>query len=632
MVRRTFLLILLLLSLPTLLRAQSDTTYVLPDVTVTATRSTVNVAEAPMRVTVLDARTLEQAATSSVADLLASRTGLFVKRYGSGGLATPSLRGASASQTLVLLDGHRMANPQLGQLDLRTLPTLLLQSVEIMHGAGSPLYGTDAVGGVISLRTMSAREAPRLMMTGGYGAFGERRGGVMISEEVGAWSGLVLAEHETAANDFPYVNEALFPPREVHRTNADYERTTLYSSVGYRGGRHDLRLSGWYNAAERGLPGLATTPSSGERQWDEYLRLWADDDVRMPWGTLQLGGFLQQSALRYKNPQLGVDDTGRTLVTSVEAEAHTVFGAHWMGTGAVTGSYGRAAHPALAGSAREGHVGLLGHGTGQYGRLLLYPALRADTYLRTRDDPRLVLSPKMSLNGQLLPGRPLRLKASAGRTFRMPTFNDRYWQPGGNPDLRPERGWSFDTGLFWHPPYGQVELTLYLSYLRDQIIWEPSGQGHYVPRNVRRTRTRGLEASYRGRWAGGPNRHLDAGLFYTFTDARDRSDPASPTYGEPLRYVPRQEVKSYLQGRLGPVGLGLEVRYLGRRFVTGDGRQSLPPVVVMDGNMRLMQQVLGLRTRLTLQVENLLNADYAVLRHRPMPPRHLRLQLTVDFN
>ena len=606
-----------------------DTTLALPEVTVTAARSKTTLAKAPTRVTVLGPRALERSGASSVAELLSEQSGLFVKQYGPGQLATPSLRGTGAAQTLVLLDGHRIADPQLGQLDLSLLPTLLLSSVEVMHGAGSPLYGTDAIGGVINLRTLPAGTAPQVKMVGAAGAFGERRGGIMVSRRAGRWSGLLLGEYETSEGDFSYVNEALFPPRQVQRANADRQRTALYSSVGYRGERHDLRLSGWYTAAERGLPGLATTPPAGERQWDEHLRLWFDDRIGTSWGHLRLGGLLQRSALRYQNPSLDLDDTGRTLISSLEGEARAAVSRRWVAAGALTASYGQADHPELASRARQGHVGLTVHGTGHYGRVLAYPALRADTYFLPDGTARSVISPRLSLNAGLV--GPIRSKVSAGRVFRMPTFNDRFWQPGGNPDLHPEHGWNVDAGLFGALGGGRAEVTLFASYLRGQIVWEPSGKGYYAPRNVGRTRVTGLEASYRWRLQAGSYR-LGSSLFYTFTDARDRSSPEAPSFNEPLRYVPRQKVKGQLHAGWGPIAGGLGMRYTGRRYVATDGSQSLDPFFVMDVQLRLSRTLYGMRVQFALELENALDADYGVLLYRPMPPRHVRLRLVMETN
>ncbi|MDX1439106.1 MAG: TonB-dependent receptor plug domain-containing protein, partial [Rubricoccaceae bacterium] len=108
----------------------------LPEVTVTASRVPLLSRDVPSRVTVLDEEDVASAHAVSVADLLESRSSLFIRRYGSSGLASLTLRGSTASQTLVLLDGQRLGDPQLGQLDLSLLPTVMLESVEVLHGGG----------------------------------------------------------------------------------------------------------------------------------------------------------------------------------------------------------------------------------------------------------------------------------------------------------------------------------------------------------------------------------------------------------------------------------------------------------------------------------------------------------------
>ena len=99
------------------------------------------------------ARRMADAAVRSVAEALDARTPAVVRRYGAGGLASVSVRGAGAAQTLVLLDGQPLTDPQLGQLDLSLLPSALLESVEVTGGAASGLFGSGALGGVVGLRT-----------------------------------------------------------------------------------------------------------------------------------------------------------------------------------------------------------------------------------------------------------------------------------------------------------------------------------------------------------------------------------------------------------------------------------------------------------------------------------------------
>ena len=626
-----FRLFLVLLLAPTSVWAQQtlDTTLALPPIQVVAARGA-TAAVASARVTVLDAAAIQNTGAQTVADLLEARGGLHVKRYGAGGLATMSLRGTSASQTLVLLDGHRIADPQLGQLDLSLLPALLLESAEVMHGSASAAHGTDGVGGAINLRTLPPGAGSRLRTSASYGAYGERSGEALASGNQGRISALAALAYRQAEGDFPYENTALFPPRTVRRQGAERHQVALYATGGYAGDRHRLRLSAWYHDAARGLPGTAATPLPSARQQDEHLRLWLDDQIATGWGVVHLGGLFQRGALRYHDPHLDLDDTGRTSIGSAEASVDFVPLGAWAWSARLDGSFGQARHPSLTGAATEGHVGTAASGTGTYGRLRLYPALRTDAYVRGAGQRRVVLSPRLGFNVQPLAARPLYLKASLGRAFRMPTFNDRFWQPGGNPDLRPERARTADAGFFLQGHRSTAEVTAFASDVRDQIVWAPTGASYWAPENTQRVRALGAEASWRGRyaWAG---RRLAGGFFYTFTDARDRSDPAGRTFNQPLRYVPRHELKADLSIGLGPFALDLGGRYTGRRYVNRDATGALGAFFVFDGQVRLEQRFGPTRAELTFALENLTDVRYEVIRGYPMPPRHARLRLLVEW-
>ena len=242
-------LLFLLLLLPTSVWAQGgadssaaslpDTVLALPPVTVTAERRA-TAATASARVATLGREAIESTGAETVAGLLERRGGLHVKRYGAGGLATLALRGTSASQTLVLLDGHRIADPQLGQLDLSLLPTSLLEGAEVMHGAASAVHGTEGVGGAVDLQTLAPGQASRLVTSVGAGAYGERDGEVLASGSAGRLAGLALVTYGQEEGDFPYVNPALLPARTVRRRGAGRQRMALYASGAYEGDRHRL--------------------------------------------------------------------------------------------------------------------------------------------------------------------------------------------------------------------------------------------------------------------------------------------------------------------------------------------------------------------------------------------------------
>lgn len=605
----------------------------LPPLTVTASRIPTSPAEAPARVTVLDSAALRTTAATSVADLLDDRAGVHVRRYGATGLATPSLRGTGASQTAVLLDGQRVSDPQIGHLDLSLLPTVLLQSARVMHGPASPLHGSNGLGGALQLRTVRPRTSLQARALFEGGAFGTRSSSALVATPLGEGTSVLAAvDYQATDGDFPYTDQSRFPAETVRRRNADRTRRTVYGSVRSRVGAHRLRLSGWLTQAERGLPPLSSTAAATERQWDTQMRIWGRDRLAVGNGRLSIQGLAQRTRLRYVNARQDLDQTGRTTLTSLETTIRHPVSSRWTLAGGLSGSYADARHPQLDASAHQEHVSAFAEGTARYGRLALYPALRTDAYWMPEGTPRLAASPRLGLNWQPVAAWPsVHLKAQIGRAFRVPTFNDRYWQPGGNPDLRPERSWGADLGIRLDRPAGFVELSAFGHRRRDQIVWRPTDEGFWAPTNVGRVRTLGIEASAEGTWPLPLNTDLQTGLTYTFTDARTRTDPNTASYNEPLRHVPRDQLKAHSTLSWGPAALDLTARYTGRRYVTSDGAQFLDPYVLLDAQLRLAHTVAGIDTELSLKIENALDTEYRSVGGRPMPPRHARLRLLVSL-
>lgn len=557
---------------------------------------------------------IEAGAARTVADVLMQRSTAFVRSYGAGGLASISLRGTTPSQTLVLLDGYRLSDPQLGQLDFSLLPSLLLDRVEILHGAGSALYGSDALGGVVHLRT--GVDSPSLRLSGGVGAFGEKtmRGHAVALVDGLQWT--AAADVALTDGDYPYLDRGFVPARSIQRNGWEARRHSLYGSVGANG----WQVSAWYADAERGLG--AQPGEEGADQWDKHIRLWGHHRQPFGWGMLRVGGLVQTAALRYRNSGIDLDDTGRTLLLTTDVQADVLATPNWMVSGGVSGGFVRATHPSLSEQADEQHAAVLLLGTGSYGTLLLYPALRFDAYFR--DTPLTAFSPRLGANLRLRPN--LHLKAQIATAFRAPTLNDRFWQPGGNPALRPENALAADLGLFMAKGSVGLELTVYVHALRDRITWVPNSGGFWTPENTSRVWTMGAEATYRQRW-----RFLEADVALALTDARDRSNVGTPTYGKQLRYVPRWLVRSSVGVDLALFRLDLSARSTGRRFVTADESQSLSPFFLLDAHLRYDFAFGPAALTLGAHLENAFDTEYAVVSGYPMPPRHARFYLLIEF-
>ncbi len=604
------LLLCVLQPLPALAVQVADSTVSLPPITVTASRIPVSVVRAPIRTQVLDRSAILESGLLTVADLLRQRSALYVRHY-VGGVSTLSQRGGTASQTLVLLDGYRIASPQFGQLDLSLLPTMLLNAVEVTSGAGGVLYGTDAVGGVVNLQTASSENL--IAVHAETGAWGKRYGAVHGTMRRGRLAGTVSGEIDRYRGDYPYLNCALFPPQESPREGGDQQKRSIFGSMTWTRPNDEWRVSAWYSDAERGLPSINSRLSTGERQWDEHLRVWAHVRRKWAWGSLKAGSLTQTGVLRYVNPRTHLDNTGRTRMSSIQASIELAPIRSWKLGGGVEAGFGQADHPSLKQGNMERHYAAYAHAIRSWGPISVYPALRLDHYARpSRITP---VIPSLGVNVRLM--RNLRLKGSAASAFRMPTFNDRFWLPGGNPDLKPERGETYDAGLIWLYGGLQIEMTAFMTRMRDQIVWQPVPAGYWAPLNVSRTTNYGLETSIDFQRALTTRMKARAG--FVWTRVAQKSDSF-------LRLIPRNAIKGHTHLRWRFLAASIAASYTGALAITSVTKSK--PFFLVHGQLKIHTGPVSLG----VHGENLLNARYEYLPANPMPPRQAQLVLTLTFH
>lgn len=607
----------------------------LPPVTVEAPRATPPSIPSAAHTTILDSATVAQSGAQSVADLLAFRSGAFVKQYGSTGLASLSMRGMGGNQTQVLLDGFRMSNPQTGQLDLSLLPTLLIESVEVQHGAGSARHGSGSLGGTVHLHTLPAQTDATLKIAGGGGAFGERYVSALASGGEEAWTGLLAGRYYRTEGDFPYRNEFLVPSRTLRRDGASAQVTTLYGRGRWTGSDQQWTVSGWWTAAHRGLPGPASARSGGADQSDQVGRMWGKGTMGLGDGLLTLSVQGQRSQLRYRNPPTRTNRT--TYTTSAKAEARLQYPLADTGTltAGMSGGYDR--------SSLQNRVRRLS-GAGfvdaslNFPHLQLEPALRLDA-IGANGEPAVVPSPRLGIRIHPLSWEGLELRGLIARAFRYPTFTERYYDPGGTPSLRPEDGWTVEGGpslrVVGSHTLIQADATVFATRLTDKIVWQPSyvtsGVQVWSPSNVSRVYSRGLELSLRARTQLRSSVHLSGGTLFSHTRAENRANPNSPAYGAQLPYVPTQTLKIWGRTQWNDFSLSASGRLVGERYYSSDESNALSPYQTLNIRAAYNWRLPAGRLSIELQIENVLNKRYQVVRLYPMPPRHatLRLQLTL---
>lgn len=186
--------------------AQGTPVANLGEVVVTATRVPVPVIDVISDVSIIDRTTLDQAGQSSLRDLLAQQPGVqFTSNGGYRSTTGIFLRGASTSQTIVLIDGVRVGSATSGGAAFENMPLDRIERIEILRGAASALYGPDAVGGVIQIFTRQPEEGLHLSANVGVGSDGQRQLGASVRGRDGAL-GYSLGLSKEKASGFSVIN------------------------------------------------------------------------------------------------------------------------------------------------------------------------------------------------------------------------------------------------------------------------------------------------------------------------------------------------------------------------------------------------------------------------------------------
>ncbi len=613
--------------------------FKLREVVITATRWQAALDAVPSPVSVVSREAIEDRPGNLLSSAMDGIPGVFIRSYGGGGsVQTISMRGMEPEHTLVLIDGQRYNSFQNGQSDFGILSSAGVDRIEIVRGGYSALYGSDAIGGVINVITRRPTEDPRASAAGAVGSNGYSAQEVSLSgsESSLGWTGTF--RNETGRDDYEFeFNDGLMN-HALRRNGNDFRLRTAESRLTYEfsDGIH-ADLSAFLTSADRGSPGPVTDIQSVGK-----ARL-SDDVARAQLGlgwtltpdvSARLNSSFQYSRETYTDPLTLINGVPlNSLYTNrvffMTPEVRFVSSPQLTASAGVDIAHAELVSSDVSGASRWQRSLFLAT---QHVLALplvipfeavVYPSLRYDTFSDVAGD----LSPKVGVNLGLVRDPEVRLRASYGKSFRAPSFNDLYWIMGGNPHLRPERSLGFDCGaVSMLPLFGTLRLDLsYFSIsTSDRIVWVPGNGGLWSPVNITDVLSDGFEAE--GEWTGFDRIvTIDVNSSWTTTRKESADFSGDPTQGKLLVYVPRQTVNVRAMLNLHGAALSVQHSWVSFRYTTEMNDRFLPGYSVLSAALRLPVRFGQFTASLKLEGTNLLNTSYQVIALYPMPLREFRL-------
>ncbi|MDE6489966.1 MAG: TonB-dependent receptor [Muribaculaceae bacterium] len=630
--------------------------------------------EIGVRRTLMDSVALRENVALSLADVLAYNSSIFVKDYGRATLSTVAFRGTSPSHTQVTWNGMRINSPMLGMTDFSTIPAYFIDRASLLHGSSSINDGGGGLGGAVSLSTApDDSQGLGLQYVQGIGSFSTFDEFAKITYGTDNWHFATRAVYSSSPNDFKYRNHdrkeniyddnhniiGQYYPEERNRSGA-FRDFHLLQEVYYDNHRGDRAgISAWYFDSNRELPLLTVDYGSDadfdNRQKERTLRAVASWDHRS-------GVWKSGVKAGYTYTRMAYDfsrDIGQgvpSVMARSRSNVHTVYGhvsGEYMPRRNLLLTVSLTGHQQMVESRdlkmQAGGMGDVGYDCGRMewsGAVSVKwrPLERLGIAGVVREDivgtGLLPIIPSVMMDYSLSNDDNLLLKASVSRNYRYPSLNDLYFMPGGNPDLRPERGFTYDAGFSWRLDRKgyrlKAEGSWFDSRIDDWIMWLPTTKGFYTPRNVRKVHAYGVEARAECGFSLFGSLDVDIHCSYSWTPSvndGEKMTEADRSVGRQLPYVPRHTAN--VVGRISWHKWALEYKWLyySRRFTQSSNDMSptgyLPEYFM--NNMSVERMLSWRWADITLKgvIRNLFNEDYLSVLARPMPGINFQLVVAV---
>ncbi len=576
----------------------------------------------------------------NVAEILHEKKAVFLRSYGPGLLSSISSRGTEAVHTPVIWNGFSLQNAVNAINDPAMENAPGNYAVSFLPGGQSGLFGSGAIGGTLQL--MPDFDQPMGFSAWGaleFGAFGNNREFIRATYRNPTTSATANLKMYSRLNNFPFINRTKTGKPKEQMENATARGISLNTDFARqlpKGGK--LTASVWYQINRRQIPGTMLVPHTNGMQVDKNLRsmIGWEKSWRQKHFLSVKGAFLydylfyEDKLLSRPSKMIQYSGLGRSEYEYTPHRNHRLFagmnyGYFWVYMSEHSEKK-RARHQTTFFSGYKyklprslGELALVG--TGELWDNRLTP-----------------ICP--SISALIIPIEGWSIRTRINRNFRQPSFNDLYWNPGGNPNLKPETSWSQELGTGWEKTYSsekksirfEIQATGFHQQVYNRIVWIP-GPVFWSPENIDRTRAYGAEADFRltrtgKRWKA------EFSVHYTYTRSiRDKERfEGDPAFRKQIPYIPMH---------MGSAEVGITYRstklfyrhgYTGKRFTLADNSAFMPHFQTGDAGISQSVTFLGVRLDLWVVCENLANVQYEVLEFRPMPGRFFRGGLCISFN
>lgn len=655
-------------------KVDSTKVYSIREVTVTEKYQNTEVrSAAPLQI--LSSKEIKKLNALQVSDAVKYFPGVTVKDYGGiGGLKTVSVRSLGAGHTAVSYDGITLSDCQTGQIDIGRFSLENVDMLSLNNGQSDNIFQPArlfASASVLNIRTLTPQFKGKKTFHGSAsmkaGSFGLLNPSVYFQKKLSTkYSAVFSGEWLSANGEYPYLltyGDAGDSTSHEIRKNTDVNNFRLEGSVYANfSEKQSAYLKAYFYNSDRGLPGATiyynTDNFSSQRMNDQTFFVQAhyqtdfsqflsfQANAKYNYGylhyldTTYLNSIGREESLFYQREYYGSASflyrafSNMSFSFSTDGFVNTLDAVYESAS--LTNEFARPVRYSLLSVVAAKYVSEQLLGTASL--LSTIVSEQVENGASGADHNR--LSPYVSLIYKPFKKQDLRLRAFYKNIFRLPTFNDLYYARIGNTDLKPENTDQFNFGLTYEFSIGKrwplFSFTAdgYRNHVKDKIVAMPTGNiFKWTMVNLGIVEVTGLDLTAETTMALIDNLNLILGGTYTYQRALDKTSEDSGTYGHQIPYTPRVSGSGKAAIETPWVDISYALLWSGARYAgfQNYAENRLPGYsdhsISASKELNWKDKTLNLK----LEVLNLTDKNYAIVKWFPMPGRSFRATVGMKF-
>ncbi len=558
---------------------------------------------------------------NSLTNLLNYNSVIYFKDYSRGQLSTVAFRGTTAQQTAVIWNGININSQMNGMTDFSTINTTNFNSIQIKGGGGSVAYGSGALGGSVHLNNdLLFEENFNTEIQVNYGSYATIGANYKINASTKKWSTNVGFSYNISENEYDYIGLFTWKGEQRKNINGQFNNSSLNANVGYKINNHSILK--WYSQTSEvnrniSVNSLAETKTKYSYDFNRNLLSYENW-----WGNFKSeikAAYLFENYAYY--PDINSPNTSfgttKSIITKLDLGYQFDFNLRIN---------------ALADyNHTKGEGSGFGNHTRQIGSGALHAIYEYDKKWNSEIGIRQEItdtykSPFLFSLGSSYKFTPVyTLKINASRNYRIPTFNDLYWKPGGNLNVKPESSYQFELGNVITLGSFSYTHTVYYNDIKDFLQWLPNSEQIWSPQNTDKVAAYGTESKmdwikkiHRHRW------HING--TYAFTRSENKETQKQ------LFFVPYHKVTGSVAYSCRQFTINYQFLYTGFVFTQSDNTPDkiIDPYAISNIGVsytakKWHNSVIG------FQVLNAFNIAYQSIENKPLPGRNFNIYINLKF-